>query len=231
MKTEQGTIAAANCQGLANSSIPRSQEDAGLTTPNRHDIATLLHSVEDLPGNRGWVEHSFYVGDAAYRISTALCRSDYQIDPEKSLVLGYLHDIGKIEPFVGRMGIHLLNGYRFLRGRHYPEDYCSVCLTHSFFDGDPHSNLCSVLDPKLDSFIIDYVSGHTYSPEEDLISLCDLLCTYHFVTIDHRIEDAIARHGRCATTNAHITRIHQKKQKYDNLLGHDLYDLFPEIQK
>lgn len=42
-----------------------------------------------------WIEHSICVGDSAGRIAKALNENGYDVDIDKAITLGYLHDIGK----------------------------------------------------------------------------------------------------------------------------------------
>lgn len=151
------------------------------------------------------------------------------LNPAQLVLLGYLHDIGRSVYLTGPLGLHLRAGYDLLRARGYAPEYCAICLTHSFIGPNPHSNLCSALDPERDAFVIDFVSRHPYSLAEDLISLCDLMCKTRVVSIDERIADATSRHGTCPATASHIEKTYQLKAKFDALLGYDLYDLFPEI--
>ena len=42
-----------------------------------------------------WIEHCICVGDTAGRIAQALKEKGYDVDIDKTITLGYLHDIGK----------------------------------------------------------------------------------------------------------------------------------------
>ena len=43
-----------------------------------------------------WIEHCISVGDSAGRIAKALCEKEINVDIDKAITLGYLHDIGKL---------------------------------------------------------------------------------------------------------------------------------------
>ena len=43
-----------------------------------------------------WIEHCISVGDSAERIAKALCEKKINVDIDKAITLGYLHDIGKL---------------------------------------------------------------------------------------------------------------------------------------
>lgn len=42
-----------------------------------------------------WINHCLSVGDSAGRIAKALNEKGYSVDIDKTITLGYLHDIGK----------------------------------------------------------------------------------------------------------------------------------------
>lgn len=49
-------------------------------------------------------------------------------------------------------------------------------------------------------------------------------------TIDKRLIDLILRKGAHANTQYHVKETYKLKAYFDNLLGYNLYDLFPEIK-
>lgn len=42
-----------------------------------------------------WINHCLCVGDSAGKIARALNDKGYNVDVDKTITLGYLHDIGK----------------------------------------------------------------------------------------------------------------------------------------
>ena len=42
-----------------------------------------------------WIDHCICVGDSAGRLAKALNEKGYNIDVDKAITLGYIHDIGK----------------------------------------------------------------------------------------------------------------------------------------
>ncbi len=74
-----------------------------------------------------------------------------------------------------------------------------------------------------------YISNE-YSLEEKIINLCDLMCTTKTLTVDKRMIDLLLRHGIFAKTYYHIEETVKLKKYFDDLLGYNLYDLFPEIK-
>lgn len=63
------------------------------------------------------------------------------------------------------------------------------------------------------------------------INLCDLMCTDKIYTLDKRMMDLLLRHGVYKNTQYHIKEAYKLKEYFDNLLGYNLYDLFPEIKE
>ena len=56
------------------------------------------------------------------------------------------------------------------------------------------------------------------------------MCTSNVATIDKRLIDVILRRGVFSNAQYHITEIYKLKEYFDDLLGYNLYDLFPEIK-
>ena len=88
--------------------------------------------------NQGWIDHSICVGKSAGKIVEALNKEEMNLDVDKAITLGYIHDIGKK---VGDFHGHVMNGYNYLKDLGYDEEYCNICLTHSCLNND---YLCTV---------------------------------------------------------------------------------------
>ena len=50
-------------------------------------------------------------------------------------------------------------------------------------------------------------------------------------TVDKRLIDIIIRRGAYSNTQYHIKETYKLKDYFDNLLGYNLYNLFPEIKE
>jgi putative nucleotidyltransferase with HDIG domain len=176
--------------------------------------------------DHGWVDHSICVGNTAYIIADAL-----GVDADKARAMGYIHDIGK---GIGDYNSHIINGYNFIKDLGYDIEYANICLTHSYLNNDIFCT-CGV-DPtyihlmKGYNYTKRFVSYHKYNIYDKIINLCDLMCTSNVVTIDKRLIDVILRRGVFSNAKYHITEIYKLKEYFDNLLGYNLYDLFPEIK-
>lgn len=186
---------------------------------------TIEQAIKMLEEARGktpddhWIDHSFCVGNTAGKIAEQL-----GLDVEKAKTLGYIHDIGKA---VGPFENHVMNGYEYLKGLGYEEEYVSICLTHSYLNNDVNCTAGGL--PKDIPFRKEFIKNHEYSIYEKIINLCDLMCTDVVMTVDKRLIDLIIRKGVHENTQYHIKETYKLKQSIDELLGFNLYQLFPEI--
>ena len=57
------------------------------------------------------------------------------------------------------------------------------------------------------------------------------MCTDVVNTVDKRLIDIIIRHGAYENTQYHVQEIYKLKKYFDDMLGYNLYDLFPEIKE
>lgn len=176
-----------------------------------------------------WIDHCICVGDSAGKIAKALNEKGYDVDMDKTITLGYLHDIGK---YNGESHGHVMNGYNYLKEKGYDEEYCNICLTHSYLNNDIICTAGGVPNPNENPFLTDFVKKHQYTIEEKLINLCDLMCPPggKVFTIDKRLIDLIIRRGAYSNTQYHVIETYKLKQYFDNLLGYNIYSLFPEIK-
>lgn len=177
-----------------------------------------------------WIEHSICVGDSAGRIAKALNENGYDVDIDKAITLGYLHDIGK---YNGESQGHVMRGYEYLKNKGYDEEYANICLTHSYLNNDILCTAGGVPDKEKNPFLTDFIKNHEYTIEEKLINLCDLMCPQgnKVFTIDKRLIDIMIRRGAYSNTQYHVKETYKLKEYFDNLLGYNLYDLFPEIKE
>ena len=80
-----------------------------------------------------WIDHCICVGDTAGKIAKALTEKGQNVDIDKTITLGYLHDIGK---YTGESHGHEISGYNYLKDKGYDEEYCNICITHSYLNND-----------------------------------------------------------------------------------------------
>ena len=174
-----------------------------------------------------WIEHSICVGDSAGILAKALKEKGYNVDVDKAITLGYVHDIGK---YTGESHGHVMRGYEYLKNKGYDEEYANTCLTHSYLNNDILCTAGGVPDKEKNPFLTDFIEKHEYMIEEKLINLFDLMCTTKILTIDKRLIDIVLRKGVFSNTQYHVKETYKLKEYFDNLLEYNLYDLFPEIK-
>lgn len=190
----------------------------------------LLENERENKASEHWIEHSICVGNAAATIAKAL-----KLDEDYAKALGYIHDIGRKFGCGKGDGVfsHAIKGYEYIKSLGYDEKYSGICIKHSFLNNDIDciSNDRDETDKNNPNyeFVKEYIKDE-YTIYEKIINLCDLMCTTRVLTVDKRMIDLLVRHGIYAKTYYHIKETLKLKEYFDNLLGHNLYDLFPEIK-
>lgn len=178
-----------------------------------------------------WIKHSKNVGYVAGVIA-----GNINLDSDFATTLGYIHDIGKKYGLNSNDGVipHAINGYNYIKSLGYDEEYASICIKHSFLNNDINclANNRDYTDSSNQyyNFMKEYIKKE-YTIYEKIINLCDLMCTDKIYTVDKRIMDLLLRHGVYKNTYYHIKEVYKLKEYFDNLLGYNLYDLFPEIKE
>ncbi len=181
-----------------------------------------LEMLEDARGKTphdGWIDHSICVGKTASKIAEAL-----NLDTEEAKTLGYIHDIGKLIKFES----HVIEGYNYLKELGYDDCYSNVCLTHSYLNNDVN---CTQGEPTDIPFRTEFIKNHEYTIYEKIINLCDLMCMKNVVTLEKRLIDVISRRPQHKNIVYHVKEALKLKKYFDDLLGYNLYDLFPEIKE
>lgn len=168
-----------------------------------------------------WITHSICVGNTASIIAKEL-----NLDVDYAKTLGYIHDYGKA---VGDFSKHDINGFNYLKTLGYDEEYYNICLTHGYLNNDVMCTAGGI--PEDIPFRTEYIKTHEYSIYEKLICLCDLMCTQEVIGIDKRLIDIIIRYGAYSNTQYQVMETYKLKEYFDNLLGYNLYKLFPDIVK
>lgn len=195
----------------------------------RKQALEMLESFRGKTQSDIWIEHCICVGDTAGKIAKALTEKGYKVDTDKTIALGYVHDIGKYE---GISHGHVMHGYKYMKELGYDEEYCNICLTHSYLNNDIICTAGGVPDPNENPFLTEFIKNHEYTIEEKIVNLCDLMCPQggKVYTIDKRLIDLIIRRGAHTNTQYHVKETYKLKAYFDDLLGYNLYDLFPEIK-
>ena len=186
----------------------------------------LLNESRGMTESDKWIEHSICVGNTAGVIAKAL-----NLDEDKAKTLGYIHDIGKRNDVEKQYKSHEIAGYEYISNLGFDEEYAGICIIHSFLNNDINcvaGGIPSKERYKYD-FIRDYVNEHNYNTLEKLINLCDLMCTNKRMIVEQRIIELMLRRGCHDNTVYHISETLKLKQYFDDMLGYDLYKLFPNI--
>lgn len=186
-----------------------------------------LELLEDARGkaeNDTWIDHCICVGDTA-----AIIAKELGMDEDKVRAMGYVHDIGKRYGYSAKIH-HSVTGYEYLLEQGIDEEFACVCLTHSFLDNTVVCEAAGVLNENMEKFdfLCDYVGSHEYDDYDRLINLCDLMCTRRMVGIEKRIVDLLLRYGVFPNTVNNLKATLKLKNYFDDLLGYNLYKLFPE---
>lgn len=186
----------------------------------------MLEQARKNAKDEKWINHSICVGQAAGRIAEALNEKGYNLDVDKAIALGLVHDIGKM---IGPSNGHVINGYNYMKEQGYDEDYYNICLTHSYLNNDVNCTAGGFPDEI--PFRTEFIKNHEYTIYEKIINLCDLMCTNVIMTVDKRLIDIMTRKGAYSNTQYHVKETYKLKEYFDSLLGYSVYDLFPEIKE
>lgn len=189
----------------------------------------LLENYRGKTESDRWIDHCICVGNTAGKIAQALREKGHNVDIDKAITLGYVHDIGK---YTGESHGNVMKGYEYLKEQGYDDEYCNICLTHSYLNNDIICTAGGVPDTNENPFLTEFIKIHEYTIEEKIINLCDLMCPQggKVFTIDKRLIDIMIRRGAYTNTQYHIKETYKLKAYFDELLGYNLYDLFPEIK-
>ena len=192
---------------------------------NSKKAKELLEKERIKTNDDRWINHSICVGDTAGVIARHL-----NLDEDYAKTLGYIHDIGKR---FGYKKSHGISGYNYILSLGYDQDYADICLTHSYLNNDINCVAGGIPNINSDGYDFknNFISKHKYSIYEKIINLCDLMCTQNVIIIEKRLIDLIIRYGVHENTQYHISETFKLKKYFDDLLGYNLYDLFPEIKE
>lgn len=184
-----------------------------------NEALKMLKEMEKDAQDTGWIYHSICVGNSAGKIAEEL-----GLDVDKAKTLGYIHDIGK---GIGEFSSHVMGGYKYMKELGYDDEYANICLTHSYLNNDVYCTAGGIPDDI--PFRTEFIKNHEYTIYEKIINLCDLMCTKVNMTLEKRLIDIMVRRGVHENTVYHIKEAQKLKQEIDEMLGHNVYDLFPDI--
>lgn len=204
-------------------------------SPTATEALALINSLRGEAAKYGhrdsWISHSILVGDCAGKIAAAIRDNQLAnkdrlpeaqtnlLDPDHATALGYLHDIGKgLGPFLD----HPLNGYHYLKSHGYADEFCSICLTHSFTAHE--CEMISGYRPD-DAFLQDYIAAHENSIYEDIATLCDLYCNDQVLPLEGRLIDVIIRYGASDRTAHRLEETYNLKAKIEQKMSKSIEEV------
>ena len=76
------------------------------------------------------------------------------VDIDKAITLGYLHDIGKQN---GESHGHVMRGSEYLKNKGYDDEYADICLTHSYLNNDIVCTAGGVPNSKDNPFLTNFI--------------------------------------------------------------------------
>lgn len=120
----------------------------------------ILEKYRGKTENDKRIDHCIGVGNTAGRIAEALNVRGYNVDVDKTIAIGYVHDIGK---YSGQSHGHVMRGYEFLKEKGFDEDYCNICLTHSYLNNDIICTAGAVPDLNENPFLTEFIKNHEYT--------------------------------------------------------------------
>ena len=178
----------------------------------------MNHAASVMEGKENYLRHSTSVGDTAAVIAEAVGLED----PDYARALGYVHDIGK-HLCEKNVEWHDVMGYEYLLEQGIDEQDAWICLTHSYINGDYTCQAGGI--PKEHPLRCEKLKAHRYNTYEEIINLC----VFDTMTMEKRLIDLLVRKGVHENTHYHIVEALKLKGKFEKMLGHNLYDLFPHI--
>lgn len=105
---------------------------------------------------------------------------------------------------VGPYSEHIMNGYNYIKGLGYDDEYANICLTHSYLNNDVYCTAGGI--PRDIPFRTEFIKTHEYTIYEKIINLCDLMCKNVVMTVDKRLIDIILRRGAHENTRLSCSR-------------------------
>ena len=83
--------------------------------------------------------------------------------------------------------------------------------------------------PEKIPFRVEFIKNHKYTVYEKIINLCDLMCKNSTLTLEKRLIALIIRKCVHENTIYHIKEAQKLKKEIDDMLGFNVYRLFPDI--
>ena len=190
--------------------------------PARAEAERILQDGERCnPGP--WGGHS----RVAARCAEAIAAACGELDPEKSYVLGLLHDIGR--KFGKRHLGHVSDGYTYMLRLGY-DDAARICLTHSFHNASL-SEFIGQIDttPEETALVVGALSTVRMDEYDRLIQLCDAVAGADGpVDMEARMDDVERRYGSYPASQRASNRA--LRRHFEEKMGKDLYEVIKQVK-
>ncbi|MEG1255806.1 HD domain-containing protein [Clostridium sp.] len=198
----------------------------GQGVPNLEDAKLMLMEAEKL-NPTPWVNHSFYVAEAAKLIA----EQTPNMDSELAYILGLLHDIGRR---FGPNGMrHNIDGYNYFVEKGY-DLVGRICLSHTAFKYNDKVIIVGKWNGTKEEhdFIVDYLSKTEETDYDKLIKLCDYISLpTGFTLIEKRLVDIAIRGGINEYTIPRWKSTFEIKSYFEQKIGKSIYELLPGVME
>ncbi len=164
-------------------------------------------------------------------ISEKIASAARNLNPEKSYILGLLHDAGRIKDEKNEGTFHGLTGFDYLIKNNMP-DAARIAFTHCFYE--PRLNL-SMYRMKPQDYVRsrELLKTMSFNDYDYLVQLADILndCGRQ-CTIEYRFDSVAKRHNlNNEIVSASVRRLNELKSYFDEKCNCDIYDLLEIDQK
>lgn len=194
---------------------------------NKKEAEKLLEEAYDkrtLEGVEEWIIHSKNVAHVAEKIGELS-----GLDPEKSYVMGLLHDIGRGQNKKIR---HTILGYKILKENNIPEEIAKTTITHLYIlqDGSNLGNQEKEFQNDEYEFVKNYLKNREYDDYDKLIQISDLIGGIKIETIEERMFSVFCRYD-IINNMPFCQQIQNLKDYFEKKMGTSIYKPFENIIK
>lgn len=177
-----------------------------------------------LEGVDEWIVHSKNVAYVAEKLGELS-----GLDPEKSYVMGLLHDIGRGQNKKIR---HTILGYKLLKEKNIPEEIAKTTITHLYIlkDGSNLGNQEKELEEEEYKFIKNYLKNIEYDDYDKLIQISDLIGGAEIQRIEERMFSVFCRYD-IINNMAFCQQIQNLKDYFEKKIGMSIYKPFEDVLK
>jgi len=185
------------------------------------------------------LEHCKEVGRVA-RVIAEACG----LDGDKAEIFGLLHDVGCHQDM---SAFHEIDGYKRLLELGVDEEHASICLKHTYLNGDlncgngkPLLLQDGSINPERTSFpwrnkedeeIFRNLKNRVYSDYDYIVCLVDKMVSEKLMGFSERMDELAVRYGK------DLSQVKYHRQNCERLLlgietkmGCTMQDLFPELR-